>query len=139
MVKSKKNQAIEEVYFGTGRRKESVARVRLVPGKGAIIVNGQEAEAYFGGREFFRQRLLLPFKITGTEGKYDAIANIDGGGKAGQVGALVLGVSRALLQVNEGFRKPLKDAGLLTRDPREKERRKYGLKKARKAPQWSKR
>lgn len=136
MVKSKKNK---DVYFGTGRRKESVARVRLTPGKGTIIVNGQEVQAYFGGRAFFHRRLALPFKATGTEGKYDIIANIDGGGKSGQVGALVLGVSRALLQVDEGFRKNLKDAGLLTRDPREKERRKYGLKKARKAPQWSKR
>lgn len=136
MVKVK---ASKGVYSGTGRRKEAVARVRLIPGKGTMIVNGKEAEAYFGGREFFRKRLALPFKITGTEGKYDTIAIIDGGGKAGQVGALVLGVSRALLQVNEDFRKSLKDAGLLTRDPREKERRKYGLKKARKAPQWSKR
>ncbi len=134
-----KTKSPGEVYFGTGRRKESVARVRLVPGKGTIVVNGQRAETYFGGREFFRRRLALPFKVTGTEGKYDTIANIDGGGKAGQVGALVLGVSRALLQVNEDFRKKLKEAGLLTRDPREKERRKYGLKKARKAPQWSKR
>ncbi len=136
MVKSKK---IQDVFFGTGRRKESVARVRLVPGKGKILVNGEEAESYFGGREVFHQRLALPFKVTGTEGKYDTIAKIDGGGKSGQVGALVLGVSRALLEINEDFRKNLKDAGLLTRDPREKERRKYGLKKARKAPQWSKR
>lgn len=134
-----KAKASKEVYFGTGRRKESVARIRLIPGKGTIVVNGQEAETYFGGRELFRQRLALPFKITGTEGRFDTIANIEGGGKAGQAGALVLGVSRALLLVNEGFRKSLKDAGLLTRDPREKERRKYGLKKARKAPQWSKR
>ncbi len=126
-------------FSGTGWRKEAVARVSLVSGKGSIIVNGQDARDYFGGRELFHRRLAQPFKVTGTEGQYDAIARIDGGGKAGQVGALVLGVSRALLQINEDFRKDLKEAGILTRDPREKERRKYGLKKARKAPQWSKR
>ncbi len=127
------------VYYGTGRRKESVARVRIYPGSGRIIVNGKEAREYFGGRETYQALLKRPFEVTGTWSKYDVKAKVEGGGSSGQVGALVHGMARALLEVDESFKKPLKEAGLLTRDPREKERRKYGLKKARKAPQWSKR
>jgi small subunit ribosomal protein S9 len=127
------------VYYGTGRRKESVARVRIYPGSGQIIVNEREAGDYFGGREVYHSLLKKPFEVTGTWGKYDVKAKVEGGGSSGQVGALVHGMARALLEVDESFKKPLKEAGLLTRDPREKERRKYGLKKARKAPQWSKR
>jgi small subunit ribosomal protein S9 len=127
------------VYYGTGRRKESVARVRIYPGSGRIIVNEKDAREYFGGREAYHALLKRPFEVTGTWGKYDVKAKVEGGGSSGQVGALVHGMARALLEVDESFKKPLKEAGLLTRDPREKERRKYGLKKARKAPQWSKR
>ncbi|HDP70093.1 MAG TPA: 30S ribosomal protein S9 [Actinobacteria bacterium] len=126
------------VYRGTGRRKESVARVRLLPGKGNFLINGKNLEDYFG-----RQTLVVlvkkPFEITETADKFDVIASINGGGVSGQAGALRHGISRALLDVNEDFRKDLKKSGLLTRDPRAKERKKYGLKKARKKPQFSKR
>ncbi len=126
------------VYRGTGRRKESVARVRLVPGKGEFNINGKSLEGYFG-----RKTLLVlvkqPFNVTGTSDKFDVIAKIAGGGASGQAGALRHGISRALLDVNADFRKDLKTTGLLTRDPRAKERKKYGFKKARKRPQFSKR
>ena len=125
-------------YYGTGRRKSSVARVRLVPGEGNIIINQRELKAYFGLKTL---ELIIkqPLVLTETEGKYDVLVNVIGGGVSGQAGAIRHGISRALLKVDAEYRKGLKQAGFLTRDPREKERRKYGLKKARKASQFSKR
>ncbi|MBU2701651.1 small subunit ribosomal protein S9 [Sporomusaceae bacterium BoRhaA] len=125
-------------YYGTGRRKTSVARVRLVPGEGNILVNERELDAYFGLKTL---ELIVkqPLTVTDTLGKYDVIAKVEGGGVSGQAGAVRHGIARALLKVDLEFRPALKKAGLLTRDPREKERRKYGLKKARKASQFSKR
>ncbi|HEY8418346.1 MAG TPA: 30S ribosomal protein S9 [Limnochordales bacterium] len=124
--------------MATGRRKTSVARVRLVPGSGRIVVNGRELKDYFS-RPILETVIREPFRVTQTEGRFDVFANICGGGITGQAGALRHGIARALLLVDEEYRRPLKQAGLLTRDPRMKERRKYGLKKARKAPQFSKR
>ena len=125
-------------YYGTGRRKTSVARVRLVPGEGKILVNDHVLQEYFGLKTL---ELIVkqPLNITDTLGKYDVLANVEGGGVSGQAGAVRHGIARALLKVDGEFRPALKKAGLLTRDPREKERRKYGLKKARKASQFSKR
>jgi len=125
-------------YDATGRRKSSVARVRLVPGEGNIIINDRVLNKYFGLKTL---DLIVkqPLEITETIGKYDVLANVDGGGISGQAGAIRHGIARALLKVDEEYRPALKKAGLLTRDPREKERRKYGLKKARKASQFSKR
>ena len=122
----------------TGRRKSSVARVRLVPGEGNIIINDRELTKYFGLKTL---ELIIkqPLEATETVGKYDVLANVVGGGISGQAGAIRHGIARALLKVDEEYRPTLKKAGLLTRDPREKERRKYGLKKARKASQFSKR
>ena len=128
----------EALYYGTRRRKTAVARVRLVPGTGKVTVNGRDALQYFG-----RQALVAfaktPFKVTDTQDHFDVIARIDGGGISGQAGALRHGISRALLQASDDNRPVLKKAGLLTRDPRMKERKKYGLKAARRAPQFSKR
>ncbi|EGO65316.1 30S ribosomal protein S9 [Acetonema longum] len=126
------------MYYGTGRRKTSVARVRLVPGEGKIIVNDRALDEYFGLKTL---ELIVkqPLALTDTVGKYDVLAKVEGGGVAGQAGAVRHGISRALLKVDLEYRPALKKAGLLTRDPREKERRKYGLKKARKASQFSKR
>ncbi|WIW70061.1 MULTISPECIES: 30S ribosomal protein S9 [Anaerosinus] len=125
-------------YYGTGRRKTSVARVRLVPGEGKIIINGSELKEYFGLKTL---ELIIkqPLNLTDTLGKYDVITKVEGGGPSGQAGAIRHGISRALLKVDAELRPALKKAGFLTRDPREKERRKYGLKKARKASQFSKR
>ena len=125
-------------YNGTGRRKTSVARVRLVPGEGNIIVNGRGLTDYFGLKTL---ELIVkqPLNITETLGKYDVLTTVEGGGISGQAGAIRHGIARALLKVDVEYRPALKKAGLLTRDPREKERRKYGLKKARKASQFSKR
>ena len=125
-------------YDATGRRKSSVARVRLVPGEGNIIINDRELTKYFGLKTL---ELIIkqPLEATETVGKYDVLANVVGGGISGQAGAIRHGIARALLKVDEEYRKKKKKAGLLTRDPREKERRKYGLKKARKASQFSKR
>ena len=125
-------------YSATGRRKSSVARVRLVPGEGNIIINDRELTKYFGLKTL---ELIIkqPLEATETVGKYDVLANVVGGGISGQAGAIRHGIARALLKVDEEYRPTLKKAGLLTRDPREKERRKYGLKKARKASQFSKR
>jgi small subunit ribosomal protein S9 len=122
----------------TGRRKESVARVRLRPGTGKITVNGRAIEEYF---PILTHQVVAkePLRITQTEEVYDVDATLDGGGVSGQAGALRLGIARALVALDSDTRGPLKKAGLLTRDAREKERRKYGLKKARKAPQYSKR
>lgn len=127
----------EAMYYGTGRRKNATARVRLVPGTGKVTVNGKEAKEYFG-----RQQLVnyatTPFKVTDTEGHFDVIARANGGGISGQAGALRHGIARALLTAGE-YRAELKKAGYLTRDSRMVERKKYGLKKARKRPQFSKR
>ena len=125
-------------YDATGSRKSSVARVRLVPGEGKITVNGRELTEYFGLKTL---ELIVrqPLEVSETLGKYDVIATVDGGGISGQAGAIRHGIARALLKVDIEYRPALKKAGFLTRDPREKERRKYGLKKARKASQFSKR
>ncbi|MDD4320157.1 MAG: 30S ribosomal protein S9 [Acidaminococcaceae bacterium] len=125
-------------YDATGRRKSSVARVRLVPGEGNITINDRELGKYFGLKTL---ELIVrqPMEATETLDKYDVLANVDGGGISGQAGAVRHGIARALLKIDMEFRPVLKKAGLLTRDPREKERRKYGLKKARKASQYSKR
>ena len=128
----------KKYFYGTGRRKEAVARVRIVPGKGKITINGKTAEEFFG-LETLRMIVKQPLVLTNNEAKYDVIAKVIGGGYTGQAGAIRHGLSRALLQANEENRAVLKKAGFLTRDPRMKERKKYGLKKARKAPQFSKR
>lgn len=125
-------------YYGTGRRKTSVARVRLVPGEGKVLVNGRSITEYFG-RKTLQLIVRQPLNLTETVDKYDVLINVAGGGPSGQAGAVRHGISRALLLVDAEFRPALKKAGFLTRDPREKERRKYGLKKARKASQFSKR
>jgi small subunit ribosomal protein S9 len=124
--------------MGTGRRKEAIARVRIVPGEGKWTINGRSLEVYFPNK-VHQQIVNEPFVTLGGEGKFDVIARIDGGGVTGQAGALRLGVARALLLVDPENRPLLKKAGFLTRDARVKERKKYGLKKARKAPQYSKR
>jgi small subunit ribosomal protein S9 len=125
-------------YIGTGRRKSSVARVRLVPGTGKIIVNDREIEDYIPF-EALRVVVRQPLVATETVGSYDVLVNVSGGGYTGQAGAIRHGVARALLQADPEFRPTLKRAGFLTRDPRMKERKKYGLKGARRAPQFSKR
>ncbi len=125
-------------YYGTGRRKSSVARVRLVPGTGKIIINKRELNEYFG-RQTLELIVKQPLNLTGTVEQYDVIADVAGGGPSGQAGAIRHGISRALLGVDGELRASLKKAGFLTRDPRIKERKKYGLKKARKASQFSKR
>jgi small subunit ribosomal protein S9 len=124
--------------YGTGRRKEAVARVRLLPGDGSIVVNGKDAADYFGGTPGLAT-LRLPFRVTETEGRYSASVLVAGGGFSGQAGAIRHGIARALLSAHPDARAALRSAGLLTRDPRAKERKKYGLKRARKAPQYTKR
>ncbi len=128
----------EALGYGTGRRKEAVARVRIYPGSGEIIVNNKTIEEFFP-RPTMRTVIVRPLEVTGTQGRYKIIANIKGGGVSGQAGALRHGIARALLDCDETLRSELKKAGLLRRDPRMKERKKYGLKKARKRPQFSKR
>ncbi len=125
-------------FYGTGRRKESVARVRLVPGDGRIVINGRDMDDYFG-LETLKAIVKQPLVLTDTTNRYDVLVNVDGGGFTGQAGAIRHGISRALLKVDPELRPTLKKAGFLTRDPRMKERKKYGLKKARRAPQFSKR
>lgn len=126
-------------YFqGTGRRKRSVARVRLVPGEGTVVVNGKPLDEYFG-LEGAVERATAPLTITNTARRFNAMVKVAGGGVTGQVGAISMGIARALLQVDKENTKALRGAGLLTRDPREKERKKPGLKRARKAPQFTKR
>jgi len=125
-------------YLGTGRRKKSVARVRLVPGEGKVIINKRDIENYFG-LETLRVVVNQPLVLTGTKERFDVLVNVHGGGLSGQAGAIRHGVSRALLKADEALKGDLKKAGFLTRDPRMKERKKYGLKKARRAPQFSKR
>jgi len=125
-------------YYGTGRRKKSVARVRLVPGEGKVVINKRDSETYFG-LETLRVIVNQPLVLTGTKDKFDVLVNVHGGGYTGQAGAIRHGISRALLRADENLRPELKKAGFLTRDPRMKERKKYGLKKARRASQFSKR
>jgi small subunit ribosomal protein S9 len=125
-------------YWGTGRRKNAVARARLVPGTGVVTVNGRTLEDYFGLKTL-QMLVQSPLQVAGVAGKYDVFINVIGGGVSGQAGAIRHAISRALLKVDGTFRPSLKQAGFLTRDPRMKERRKYGLKKARKRPQFSKR
>ncbi len=125
-------------YYGTGRRKKSVARVRLVPGEGKVTINDRSLDEYFG---LATLKLIVkqPLVLTDTIGKFDVLCEVVGGGYTGQAGAIRHGISRALLKADEELRLVLKKAGFLTRDPRMKERKKYGLKKARRAPQFSKR
>ena len=125
-------------FYGTGRRKSSIARVRLYPGSGKITINGRDVDDYFG-LETLKLVINQPFGVTNTVGKYDIVANVKGGGISGQAGAIRHGAARALLLADDTFRASLKKAGLLTRDPRMKERKKYGLKAARRASQFSKR
>lgn len=125
-------------YFGTGRRKESVARVRLVPGEGKIVINDRDIDDYFG-LETLKLIVRQPLVLTETLARFNVLANVVGGGFTGQAGAIRHGISRALLEADKDLRPMLKSAGFLTRDPRMKERKKYGLKKARRAPQFSKR
>ncbi len=125
-------------FYGTGRRKKSVARVRILPGTGAITINGRDIDNYFG-LETLKLIVNQPFGVTGTAGKYDIVATVTGGGISGQAGAIRHGLARALVQSDEALRPALKSAGFLRRDPRMKERKKYGLKGARRAPQFSKR
>ncbi|HHY65553.1 MAG TPA: 30S ribosomal protein S9 [Clostridiaceae bacterium] len=125
-------------YYGTGRRKKSVARCRLVPGNGEFIINDRSIDDYFG-LETLKVICRSPMVLTNTLGKFNAIINVKGGGFTGQAGAIRHGIARALVKADEGYKAVLKKAGYLTRDPRMKERKKYGLKGARRAPQFSKR
>lgn len=125
-------------FYGTGRRKNAIARVFLSPGSGSITVNGRDLKQYVG-RDTLEMMVRQPLEATGTTGKFDVRATVTGGGVSGQAGAIKLGIARALVQADPNLRPVLKKAGFLTRDPRMKERRKYGLKKARRAPQFSKR
>lgn len=125
-------------YFGTGRRKKSIARVRLVPGEGKVTINKRDMDDYFG-LDTLKVIVNQPLELTSTKGKFNVLVNVHGGGFTGQAGAIRHGISRALLKADENLRPELKKAGFLTRDPRMKERKKYGLKKARRAPQFSKR
>ena len=129
---------IKPYFYGTGRRKKSIARVRLLPGSGAVKINKRDIDDYFG---LGTLKLIVnqPFGVTDNVGKFDIFCTVVGGGVSGQAGAIRLGVARALLQSDEEYRSVLKKAGFLTRDPRMKERKKYGLKAARRAPQFSKR
>ena len=128
-----------QFYFGTGRRKTSIARVRLMAGAGEVVVNGRTLEQHFGNAVNLAD-IVMPFRVTGTAGRYRATVKVAGGGYQGQAGAIQHGIARALLQSDpDGSRLPLRQAGMLTRDPRMKERKKYGLKRARKAPQYTKR
>jgi len=131
-------QSAKPYFYGTGRRKKSVARVRLVPGTGVITINDRDIEEYFG-LDTLKLVVNQPFGVTNTVGKFDIICRVNGGGFSGQAGAIRHGVAKALLQADANYRAALKKAGFLTRDPRMKERKKYGLKAARRAPQFSKR
>ncbi|MEO5703382.1 MAG: 30S ribosomal protein S9 [Candidatus Limnocylindrales bacterium] len=127
-----------EFNSGTGRRKTAVARVRLMPGEGEIVINGRSFVEHFGAA-IDEAEVRMPFRVTNTDGRYNAMIKVEGGGVNGQAGAVRHGIARALLQIDEGHRLVLRKEGLLTRDPRMKERKKYGLKRARKAPQYTKR
>lgn len=126
-------------YQGTGRRKTAVARVRLFPGGGEMVVNGKSAEDYFGARELYHKMIAQPLELTGNQSSFNVLVKVSGGGPSGQAGAVRHGVARALLDMDAELRPALKKAGLLTRDPRVKERKKPGLKRARKRPQYTKR
>ena len=126
------------VFMGTGRRKTSIARVRIMPGKGNFTINGKDINDYLN-TDVLRTLAKQPFVVSGTEGKFDTIVKVEGGGLSGQAGAIRHGIARALVEADEANKPAIKAAGLLTRDPRMKERKKPGLKKARKAPQFSKR
>ncbi|MGI8404109.1 MAG: 30S ribosomal protein S9 [Thermomicrobiales bacterium] len=126
-------------FYAVGRRKTAIARVRLYPGEGTITVNGKTSREYFGGRDLHQNTILEPLRITGTGERFNVVASVVGGGVAGQAGAVRHGIARALTRFDEELRGILKPAKLLTRDPREKERKKVGLKRARKAPQYTKR
>jgi small subunit ribosomal protein S9 len=130
--------ASEHYYYATGRRKTSVARVRLVPGDGVLVINGRSPSEYFGRRDL-ETVVTQPLRITDNLGRFVASIKVEGGGVSGQAGAICHGIARALVVADEELRPALKKAGLLTRDPRAKERKKYGLKRARKAPQYTKR
>jgi small subunit ribosomal protein S9 len=127
------------MYWGTGRRKTAVARVRIVPGDGKMMINGKEGEYYLQGNYAYVSAARAPLETLGLEAQYDILVNAHGGGLTGQAEAIRMGVARALIELDPENRKPLKVEGYLTRDARAKERRKYGLRKARKAPQYSKR
>ena len=131
-------KAEKKYYYGTGRRKNAVARVRLIEGNGKITINGKDLEEYFG-LETLKTIVKQPLTVTNSTAKYDVISTVKGGGYTGQAGAVRHGIARALNEANQEFRPILKSNGFLTRDPRMKERKKYGLKKSRKAPQFSKR
>ena len=128
----------KKYYYGTGRRKNAIARVRLIEGNGKIIINGKDLDEYFG-LETLKVIVKQPLTVTNSTAKYDVISTVNGGGYTGQAGAIRHGIARALNDANSEYRPILKSNGFLTRDPRMKERKKYGLKKARKAPQFSKR
>ena len=128
----------ENYFYGTGRRKSSVARVRLLPGTGNVTINGRTMDEYFG-LETLRMLVRQPLELTSTMGKFDVVVNVCGGGVSGQAGAIRHGITRALIESDETLKAVLKKAGFVTRDPRMKERKKYGLKAARRAPQFSKR
>jgi len=128
----------QQYYAGTGRRKSAVARVRLTPGTGAVVINGRPLEEVFN-RPIHQTLILKPFRVTENQDKFNAQIKVAGGGISGWAGAIAHGIARALLHLDENLRKPLRQNGLLTRDSRVKERKKYGLKRARKAPQYTKR
>jgi small subunit ribosomal protein S9 len=128
----------EVKYYGTGRRKNAVAKVWIVPGEGQVVVNERQLDQYFG-KKTLEMIVKQPLELTGTASRFNVIAKVQGGGTSGQAGAVRHGIARALVQADAGLRPKLKAAGFMTRDPRMKERRKYGLKKARKASQFSKR
>ena len=130
--------ATQTYNSGTGRRKTAVARVRLLPGEGEMVINGRTFVEHFGAA-IDEAEVRMPFRVTNTDGKYNAMIKVEGGGVNGQAGAVRHGIARALLEIDETNRVPLRQAGFLSRDPRMKERKKYGLKRARKAPQYTKR
>ena len=131
--------AEKRYYQGTGRRKTAVARVRLFPGSGDFVVNGKKVDEYFGPRDLFQRELIRPLELTGNTANFNVLVRVRGGGLTGQMGAVRHGIARALLDLNPDLRPTLRGAGLLTRDPRMKERKKPGLKRARKRPQYTKR
>lgn len=133
------DQSSRAVYWGTGRRKCSVARVRLIPGNGTITINGRPGDNYLQYNPMYLSKVKGPLETLGLESEYDILVKVEGGGLTGQADAIRMGTARALCELDPDNRKPLKVEGYLTRDPRAKERRKYGLRKARKAPQYSKR
>ncbi|KOP22606.1 30S ribosomal protein S9 [Hapalosiphon sp. MRB220] len=138
-MQATENTSGRAMYWGTGRRKSAVARVRLIPGSGQLIVNGKPGDLYFQFNPNYLGGIKAPLETLGLENEYDILVKAEGGGLTGQANSIRLGVARALCQLDPDNRSPLKGEGYLTRDPRAKERKKYGLHKARKAPQYSKR